>query len=78
MGKNSIELVYNCDANYGLFPDDIDLTKSMIETKKKYGFPKKFRAAFAKNSNQRVFEIASLLNDNDMCKGITLSLQSTD
>jgi putative methyltransferase len=78
MGKNRIELIYNCDANYGLFPDDIDLTKLMIDVKQKYGFPKKFRAAFAKNSNQRVFEIASMLNDQQMCKGITLSLQSTD
>ena len=78
MGVNGIDLIYNCDANYGLFSDDIELTRSMVSVKNKYGFPKKFRAAFAKNSNQRVFEIATLLNDSGMCKGITLSLQSTD
>jgi len=78
MGINGIDLIYNCDANYGLFSDDIELTRSMVRVKNKYGFPKLFRAAFAKNSNQRVFEIATLLNESGMCKGITLSLQSTD
>ena len=77
-GANRIELVYNCDANYGLFKEDIDLTRELVRTNQKYGFPKKFRAAYAKNSNQRVFMIAKLLNESEMCKGVTLSLQSTD
>lgn len=77
-GANRIELVYNCDANYGLFKEDIELTRQLVQTNKKYGFPKKFRAAYAKNSNQRVFEIAKMLNESEMCKGVTLSLQSTD
>lgn len=77
-GLNRIELVYNCDANYGLFKEDIDLTRELVQTNKKHGYPKKFRAAYAKNSNQRVFEIAKMLNESEMCKGVTLSLQSTD
>lgn len=78
IGKNKIEVLYNCDANYGLFKEDIDLTKEMIAVKKSYGFPKKFRAAFAKNSNERIFEINKMLNEEDMSKGATLSLQSVD
>jgi len=77
-GVNGIELVYNCDANYGLFKEDVDLTRELVQTNKKYGFPKKFRAAYAKNSSQRVFDIAKILNESEMCKGVTLSLQSTD
>lgn len=77
-GMNKIELLYNADANYGLFSEDVELTEKLIETKKKFGFPKKFRAAYAKNSNERVFEIATLLEDESMCKGITLSFQSMD
>lgn len=77
-GKKKIELLYNADANYGLFPEDVLLTNKMIEIKRKLGFPKKFRAAYAKNSNERVFEIAQILQNEDMCKGITLSFQSMD
>lgn len=78
MGRNQIDLLYNCDANYGLFKEDTELTRRLVQTHRTYGYPKKFRAAYAKNSNQRVFEIAKLLNDSGMCKGVTLSLQSTD
>lgn len=77
-GQNQIELLYNADANYGLFPEDVELTDLMISTKKKYGYPKKFRAAYAKNSNDRVFEIAAKLEKEKMCKGVTLSFQSMD
>jgi radical SAM superfamily enzyme YgiQ (UPF0313 family) len=77
-GKNKIELLYNADANYGLFPEDVLLTNAMISAKKKYGYPKKFRAAYAKNSNERVFNISKALEDEGMCKGVTLSFQSMD
>ena len=77
-GKNRIDLLYNADANYGLFPEDIDLTRELVKTKEKYGMPTKFRAAYAKNSNDRVFEIATLLENENMCKGVTLSFQSMD
>ena len=77
-GSKRIELLYNADANYGLFAEDVSLTEKMIEVKRKTGYPKKFRAAYAKNSNERVFEIAKLLEDEEMCKGITLSFQSMD
>lgn len=73
---HKIDLLYNCDANYGIFSRDIDLTHKMAEVKHKTGFPNKFRAAYAKNSNDTVFEIATILHQSGMNKGITLSFQS--
>lgn len=78
MGRHGIELLYNCDANYGLFQDDVALTEKLVETKRTYGAPSKFRAAYAKNSNERVYGISKALNDEGMCKGVTLSFQSMD
>jgi hypothetical protein len=78
MGRHGIELLYNCDANYGLFQDDVALTEKLVETKQRYGAPSKFRAAYAKNSNERVYDISKKLNDEGMCKGVTLSFQSMD
>jgi putative methyltransferase len=78
MAKNQIEVLYNCDANYGLFPEDEGLTEALVSCKRKFGFPSKFRAAYAKNSNDRVFRIARALNDAGMSKGVTLGLQSLD
>jgi len=75
-GKYQIELLYNCDANYGLFDRDQGLTEFLVQTKQQYGFPAQFRAAYAKNSDTKVFKLAKMLNDADMSKGVTLSLQS--
>jgi putative methyltransferase len=77
-GQNKMEYVFNCDANYGLLQRDLALTKQMAETKRKYGYPKGFRANYAKNSNLKTFEIAKLLNDVDMTKAISLAFQSMD
>ena len=75
---HKIDLLYNCDANYGLFKRDIDLTQQMADIKTKTGYPRKFRAAYAKNSNETVYTIAKILNKAEMNKGITLSFQSMD
>lgn len=78
-GKNRIDLLYNCDANYGIMKRDLELTSVMISVKDRYeGYPSKFRAAYAKKTNDRIFEIAKMLNDAGMNKGVTLSMQSTD
>lgn len=78
MADHKIEMVYNCDANYGIFPRDLELTRAMVDLKDLYGYPQKFRAAYAKNSNDVIFQHAKLLHDADMNKGVTLSFQSMD
>ena len=78
-GKHHVEYLLNCDANYGILPRDYDLTLKMIEARQQHGgFPKKFRASYAKNSNDKIFEIARLLKRTDMNKGVTLAFQSMD
>lgn len=71
-----IDLLYNCDANYGIYGRDVELTERMTEIKARTGFPQKFRAAYAKNSNDAVFTIARKLHKAGMNKGVTLSFQS--
>jgi radical SAM superfamily enzyme YgiQ (UPF0313 family) len=75
-GKNKIEVLYNCDSNYGILKRDYNITQKLVEVKRKYDFPNHFRPTFAKNNNQDVFEIAKLLNEANFQKGITLSMQS--
>jgi radical SAM superfamily enzyme YgiQ (UPF0313 family) len=75
---NQIELLYNCDANFGLFKEDVEIAREMAEAKKATGFPVKFRAAYAKNSGETVKAIAGILNESGMNKGVTLSFQSMD
>lgn len=73
---HKIDLLYNCDANYGIFDRDFELTEAMASLKARTGFPNKFRAAYAKNSDDKVYRIAQVLHRAGMNKGVTLSFQS--
>ncbi len=77
-GKNEIKYVFCADANFGIFKRDLEIAKFFVKMKQKYGFPEKFRAAYAKNSEKTVYEIGKLLNEQDMQKGITLSRQTNN
>jgi radical SAM superfamily enzyme YgiQ (UPF0313 family) len=77
-GTHKIGLLYNADANWGILPRDVALTEALVDCKRRHGYPQKFRAAFAKNSNDTVFAISKSLADAGMLKATTLALQSMD
>ena len=76
MSDHQIEMCYNADANFGMLPQDEDIAKALVESKINTGYPKQFRAAYAKKTTPRVFSIGKMLSDEGMCKGVTLSMQS--
>lgn len=78
-GINKTAYLFNADANYGIWPRDLELTEKMIASRQQHdGHPISFRMCTAKKSNKRIFDIAQLLNDAGMNKGATLSFQSMD
>jgi len=68
--------VFGCDANFGILPRDRELAEALARAKRERGYPQDFRVCFTKNSNNKVFDIAKILHDADMSKGISLSMQS--
>lgn len=75
-GNNKIQLIFGCDANFGMFTRDVILVEQLIKTKKKYGFPCTFRVCNTKNSNETVFNIESALYKSGLSKGASLSMGS--
>ena len=78
MAVRQVEDIYVTDCNFGLFKRDLAFTEALVASKQATGYPKRVRIQFAKNSNDTVFKISKLLNDNDMLWGTTLSMQSVD
>lgn len=74
--EHKIELLYNCDANFGMLPEDEGFTEELIRTSLRTGYPQKFRAAYAKKINERVFSVAQAISDAGLSKGATISFQS--
>jgi putative methyltransferase len=78
MGQNKIEYVTVCDSNWGMLPRDVEITKHVIATKLKYGYPKFWDVTWAKSNSERIFEISMLDKSagTKLFKGITFSMQS--
>lgn len=76
--SHRIELLYNCDANFGMLEQDVAFTEALIDVAKRTGYPQKFRAAYAKKINDRVFGAAKRIADAGLSKGATISFQSME
>lgn len=74
-----VDEIHVCDANFGIHPRDVEISRLIVDQKNKHNKLKYFHAAYAKNNKDRVFEISKILNDNNLILlGSALALQSTD
>jgi len=63
------------DANFGMFKEDLETAKEVRRLQQKYGWPKTFTAATAKNHKKRTMEIVEILGDT---MPPTSAVQTTD
>lgn len=82
IGRHKIDYVDGANANFGILQRDEQIAEAFVKTKEKYGYPEKFRTAFAKYTNtnisERIYRIAKMLHSSGQLKAVTLALQSTD
>lgn len=71
-----IEYIFCCDANFGLFPRDLELAKYAVALHEQTGYPGALAVQNAKNVSDRTFAIQCLLAESGLDSHVTLSLQS--
>jgi hypothetical protein len=76
IGRNKIEFVFVCDANFGLLPRDEEIAEFAVATKSKFGYPHAFSVQNTKNVKERAFRVQEILSKGGLSKGVTLSMQS--
>jgi radical SAM superfamily enzyme YgiQ (UPF0313 family) len=75
--KNKVEYMYIADANFGVFYErDKEIVEYISKKKKETGYPHALNMTWYKNSTEKVIELAKILHDADLARGITLSVQS--
>ena len=80
MAKHNFDWISITDANFGMFPErDGMIADKIIECQERYGSPRSFSVAWAKNQKKEVIEIVKkLLDARGFNQGLTLSVQSLD
>jgi radical SAM superfamily enzyme YgiQ (UPF0313 family) len=76
--RHRLPYVLSADSNFGMHEQDRQTARFLIEAHERHGYPKRFRATYGKNTDQRIFEIASDLWRAGLDKGVSLSRQSND
>lgn len=76
-GKNKIGFLYSVDANFGMLKQrDQQIVDWIIETRKKYGYPRTFFANWAKNANENILQMAKQMHDAGLIQSLIMSLQT--
>jgi hypothetical protein len=76
--KHKVQYIFNADSNFGMHRRDMEIAQALVDIKKEYGYPDKFRTCFGKNTDDKIYNVAKLMHDHGLEKGITLARQSND
>ncbi len=74
--KNKISFMLFADSNLGIYARDAELVDYVIEVHKKTGYPRRFQSCFAKDDDERVYEINRRLSEAGISRSATISFQS--
>ena len=80
MARRNFDWISITDANFGMYPErDGMIADKIIEMQEKFGSPRTFSVAWAKNQKKEVIDIVKkLLDAKGFNQGLTLSVQSLD
>ena len=75
-GRHKIDTINCCDANFGIFPRDVEITDYFVDVRKRTDYPKIWFVQGVKNSSERSYQIQKKIIDAGMSDLVTLALQS--
>lgn len=78
IGRNKVRVLWIADANYGLYERDIDISKHIVATKQKYGYPQEVVVNYTKNSTRKLVDIIKVFSDGGIISQGIISIQTTD
>lgn len=75
---HKIEYIFCADANFGIFPRDIEIAQYCADIKAKRGYPKAISIQATKNAQERSYTVQKILADAGLNKAVVISMQSMD
>ena len=75
--KNKVRAMFLADANFGIFPGDAKIAQLICDANARYDYPIRYVGVnWAKNSSDRILEIASIFREGKIGVATTLAIQS--
>jgi radical SAM superfamily enzyme YgiQ (UPF0313 family) len=78
IGRNRTRVLWIADANFGMYDRDIELSKYIVATREKYGYPREVVVNYTKNTTRRLVEIIKAFSAGGIISQGIISIQTTD
>ena len=78
LARCGIPVLWIADANFGIFPQDIEVAKKIAEMKMRYGAPRQVVTNYAKNGTDRLAMIIQVFQNAGIAAPGIISIQSQD
>lgn len=75
-GKNKITTIFCPDANFGIFPRDVEISEYLAEAKRIYGYPNGVSVQNAKNPKEHTIKALMVLEKAGLNRATVMSQQS--
>jgi hypothetical protein len=75
---HKVNAIYLADANFGIFPRDVEIAQKVAELRSTVGYPKVFETNYAKNTVKHLRQCVEILAKAGIITEGILSLQSMD
>jgi len=76
IGRAKVAELVLCDSNFGMLEQDALFVETLIKTREKYGFPRRFETSWAKNKSKTFYDIVETMTKAGLRSSFTLSLQT--
>lgn len=77
IGKNKVEVLFIANANFGMFPRDVEIAQKIADVKASTGHPKIILTNYTKTNAKHITPIISIFHKAGLIDNFTLSIQTT-
>lgn len=78
IGRHRIRVLWIADANFGIFPRDIEIAQHIADTRARHGWPREVVVNYPKNATEKIAQIVKIFVRAGICGQGIVSIQTTD
>lgn len=78
IGRNKVRVLWIADANFGMFPADVEFAAWVVEVKRRFGYPQEVVVNYTKNATTRLADIIRTFSTAGIVSQGIISIQTTD
>jgi radical SAM superfamily enzyme YgiQ (UPF0313 family) len=77
IASNRIDYLFIGDANFGIFPRDVEIAEAVVAAAARHGYPRRVLVQQTKNATERAYQTMKTIADAGLATEMNISIQTT-